>query len=69
MKTGEFTLFDRDLFIRGRSLLIEITRAYNSKLEYNSRFGYGWDINYNLKVRRHDDPNTITFLNGKVCRA
>ena len=68
MRNGEFTLYATDVSVRGRSLSINLKRAYGSRREYNSRFGYGWDINYNLKVRRLDDPNTVVLLNGKGCR-
>ncbi len=42
-------------------ILIDITRTYNSKCDYNSRFGNGWDMNYNMKVRplaAVDNPET-----------
>jgi YD repeat-containing protein len=67
MRYGEYRLYVTDVSIRGRGLQVEITRTYGSRREYNSHFGYGWDMNYNLKVQRLDDPNTIVFLNGKGC--
>lgn len=69
MRNGEFLRYYTDVSIRGRVLPVEITRTYISRREYNSRFGYGWDINYNLKLRRlHDDPNTIVLLDGRCSR-
>jgi RHS repeat-associated protein len=69
MRNCEYGLSVTDLSIRGRVLPVEIVRTYGSQREYNFRFGYGWDINYNLKVRRLDDSNTtIVLLDGKGCR-
>ena len=66
LNNGEHTFSRRDLSIRGRALDVVLERRYRSKSEYNSRFGYGWDINYNLKVRRLDDTNTtVVLLNGR----
>jgi len=67
LKNGEYHFSARDVLIWGRGLPVEITRTYGSRREYNSHFGYGWDMNYNLKVQRLDDPDTIVFLNGKGC--
>jgi RHS repeat-associated protein len=66
LKNGEFIHEDQtDLVIMGRSLPVVISRTYSSKSEYNGRFGYGWDMNYNIKVRRMDDINTIILLDGQ----
>lgn len=67
MRHGEYRLYVTDVSIRGRGLPVEITRTYGSRREYNSHFGYGWDMNYNLKIQQLDDPNTIVFLDGKGC--
>ncbi|MHC4418425.1 MAG: hypothetical protein ACYSU6_07535, partial [Planctomycetota bacterium] len=32
--------------------------------EYSSWFGHEWDLNYNMKLREFDDPNTIAFFDG-----
>ena len=62
LNNGESDFFARDLEVKGRSLDVIITRYFRSKSEYSSCFGYGWDMGYNLKVRRiHDDSSTIIF--------
>ncbi len=63
--TGEYTHYETDISITGRGFPINIQRSYGSRQEYNSRFGYGWDLNYNLKVRKLANPDTIVFLDGK----
>jgi len=66
LDNGESDFFARDLEVKGRSLDVVIERYFRSKSEYSSFFGYGWDMGYNLKVRRiHDDPTTIVFFDGK----
>ncbi|UCE98682.1 MAG: RHS repeat-associated core domain-containing protein [Planctomycetota bacterium] len=65
LRGGEYYLDAQDISVRGRALPVVIKRRYSSRSEYNSRFGYGWDINYNIKVRKLHDPNTITLLNGE----
>ncbi|MHC4618595.1 MAG: RHS repeat domain-containing protein, partial [Planctomycetota bacterium] len=68
MSNGEYRLSVTDLSIPGRGLSVEIVRTYGSRREYNSRFGYGWDMNYNMKVRRlvpiAGEPNTVVLLDG-----
>jgi len=32
--------------------------------EYSSRFGHGWDMNYNMKLCDFGNPNTIAFFDG-----
>ncbi|MHC4621310.1 MAG: DUF6531 domain-containing protein, partial [Planctomycetota bacterium] len=68
MSNGEYRLSVTDLSIQGRGLPVEIVRTYGSRREYNSRFGYGWDMNYNMKVRRlvpiAGEPNTVVLLDG-----
>ena len=66
LKTGEYYFHTRDLLVSGWALDIAIERQYRSKSEYNSCFGYGWDMSYNMKIRQlSSDPDTIIFLNGK----
>jgi len=68
MSNGEYAYSTTDLSISGRGLNVEIVRTYGSRREYNSRFGYGWDINYNMKVRRlapiGGEPNAVILLDG-----
>jgi len=65
LKGGEYYLDTQDFLVRGRALNVVIKRRYSSKSEYNSRFGYGWDMDYNIKVRKLHDPNIISLLNGE----
>ena len=65
LKSGEFNFTTRDLTINVRSLQVEIVRSYGSKREYESPFGYGWDMNYNVKLRQFDDPNSIFLYDGE----
>ena len=65
LTNGEYTLSATDLVLPGRVLSVGVTRSYGSRRAYNSRFGYGWDMNYNLKLRRLSDPNVIVLLDGQ----
>ncbi|UCG47463.1 MAG: RHS repeat protein, partial [Phycisphaerales bacterium] len=65
LNTGEFLLTAADLTIKGRVLSVVLERAYRSRSEYNGQFGYGWDIGYNTKIRKLDDPNTLILLDGR----
>ncbi|MCK5612960.1 RHS repeat protein [Candidatus Pacearchaeota archaeon] len=68
MSNGEYAYSITDLSIQGRGLSVEIVRAYGSRREYNSKLGYGWDVNYNTKIRRlvsiDGEPNSIILLDG-----
>jgi RHS repeat-associated protein len=65
LKCGEYYLSTTDITIQGRVTGVAVERNYSSKSEYNSRFGYGWDMNYNMKVRKLHDPNTLVLLTGR----
>ncbi len=65
LSNGEFILSVTDLAISGRVLPVQIVRTYGSRRQYNGRFGYGWDMNYNMKMRRLTDPNVVVFLDGQ----
>ena len=68
LSNGEYALTTTDFIGIGRKLPVEITRAYGSKREHNSQFGYGWDMSYNIKLRRliayNNEPNTVVLLDG-----
>ena len=64
---GEYSSSVTDVVIPGKSLSVEITRTYGSQRECNGRFGYGWDMNYNMKIREMSDGNLI-LLDGKGYR-
>jgi RHS repeat-associated protein len=65
IKNGEYVLSVTDVHIPGRTLPVEITRTYNSRRSFNSRFGYGWDMNYNMRVYWPNQGTTIYFVDGK----
>ena len=59
---GEYGLTSTDLVIPGRGIPVVIERFFGNQREYNGRFGFGWNLNYNMKVRplyTEDDPNTV----------
>lgn len=65
LTNGEYMFSAADIIIPGRSLSVVIQRQYTSRSEYNFRFGYGWDMNYNMKIRKLHDPNTLVLLDGE----
>ncbi len=69
LSNGEYSLSVTDLSVVGRALPVTIIRTYGSRREYNFRYGYGWDMNYNIKVRRlavtAPEPNAVMLLDGK----
>lgn len=65
LNTGQYTLKSQDLSVRGRRLSVTLTRNYRSRSQYNSQFGYGWDMNYNIKVRKLNDPQILVLLDGQ----
>ena len=65
IRNGEYRLYVTDVSIPGRNMSIKITRTYGSRRHQKSLFGYGWSMNYNLKVQRLSDPNIIVFIDGK----
>ncbi|MHC4120009.1 MAG: DUF6531 domain-containing protein [Planctomycetota bacterium] len=72
LSNGEYSLSVTDVSLVGRALPVAIARTYGSRREYNSRFGYGWDMSYNMKVRRlaaePNDPNVVMLLDGRGAR-
>jgi len=60
---GEFIYRSTDLMLPGRGINLELKREYRSNSAYHSQFGYGWDINYNMKIRKMSD-GSFTFLTG-----
>jgi RHS repeat-associated protein len=72
LSNGEYGLSVTDLSISGKALPVEIIRTYGSRREYNGRFGFGWDINYNMKVRplypEIDDPDTTEVDESEIVR-
>jgi len=68
LSNGEYELTATDFVIQGRSLSVPFTRTYGSRREYNSQLGYGWDFNYNMKIRPlapvSGQSNSVVLLNG-----
>jgi RHS repeat-associated protein len=69
---GEFSLSATDIALPARTLPVIIERSYGSKRDYNGQFGFGWDFNYNMKVRHLSsltgEPNSIMLLDGHCNR-
>jgi len=66
LKNGEQSFSSQDLFIQGRVLPIKIARTYGSRRHRVSRFGYNWDMSYNIGAYKFDDdPNTFVVLDGE----
>lgn len=50
----------RDIYITGRGLPLEIAFIYNSGSFFDGRYGYGWQMNYNVRyVTNTDNENVI----------
>ena len=64
LKYGEYKLSRRNLLSRGRALDVIVERRYRTRSEYNGHFGYGWDMNYNMKVRKLKDNSKIVLLDN-----
>jgi len=66
LKTGEYDLSIQDIVVHGCFTDVMIKRRYRNRSEYNSRFGFNWDMNYNMKIFKLNDPNdTIILLDGE----
>src|SRR3990167_1356368 len=61
---GDFRLETRDLLIPLRGIPIEIKRIYRSRSRYNAMFGYGWDMSFNIRLRKLSNGN-IVILTGE----
>ncbi len=62
---GEYATSATDIVIPAKGINIEITRTYGSRREYNGRFGYGWDLNYNMKIFSVSGGESILLRNGR----
>ena len=65
--TGEFNCYARDMVIKGRAMDVVIERNYRSDANDGVggwRFGYSWDMSYNIKVRPLSDPGMIRLFDG-----
>jgi len=57
--TGEFNYTNEDFLIPGRGINIAVSHLYKSRRAYNGRWGYGWFINYDTKIRRLENDNLL----------
>lgn len=64
LHNGEFVYDKKVLFIPSRGLNIEIVHRYNSQSLHNSRFGYGWDTNYNKRIIALSNGDLL-YLDGE----
>lgn len=62
--TGEETHTKSDLLIPGRGLNLEIIHTYKSRMNYNGRWGFGWFLSYDIKIRKLEN-NNLLLLDGK----
>ena len=61
--TGEETHTYNDFIIPGRGLSIAIKHIYKSRRNYNGRWGYGWFLNYDIKIRRLENDSLLLINN------
>lgn len=59
LMTGEFTYTYDDFEIPGRGVGIVLTHLYKSRRDFNGRWGYGWFINYDMKIRQLENGNLL----------
>ncbi len=64
LHSGEYELAITDVEVPARGIPITIRRTYRSFSAYNSRFGFGWDLNVNMKIREMADGNVV-LLDGR----
>lgn len=56
---GEETYPHPDIYISGRGLDLEIFHTYKSRMNLNGRWGYGWFLNYDTKIRKLENDNLL----------
>lgn len=55
---GSFYYLHTDLRISGRIPII-IRRAYDTRIAFNGMFGYGWSLNYHVRIFKTTDSNLL----------
>jgi len=60
--TGQFVLIEVDMAPDRRNPLLEFSRIYHSNNRALSRFGQGWQDNYERKLFDLDDQGTISLM-------
>ncbi len=57
--TGEETYTKTGLVIPSRGLNLVITHTYKSQRNFNGRWGYGWFLNYDIKIKKLENNNLL----------
>lgn len=57
--TGDLIRERQDLLLPGRLLDLDITFVYRSRSAYNGPYGYGWDMAYNVRLKRLENGNAL----------
>jgi len=47
---GDYSYTEKDLFIAGRGISLEVIRTHDSQEMYEGPFGYGWKFNYDIRL-------------------
>lgn len=63
MLSGNLIHREVDFKIRSRGLPIQFARTYNSKLNYDGPFGFGWTHSYNMRLLELSG-DTVLLLDG-----
>jgi|GEM_PF-3148428 len=58
VNNGNLILSERDVYLPGRGIPIQITRSYNSVDTFNGMFGYGWRLNTGMFLTFNDPLNS-----------
>ena len=61
---GNFRYQHRDLIIPVHGFRLSVTRTYNSQSLFQGLFGYGWGVEFDLKVLRVPDEKQLYLLEG-----
>lgn len=59
---GNISYIKDDIYLPAPQLPIKITRVYNSKNDYKSSMGYGWNQSYDMYISQKD--NDVYFVDG-----
>ncbi len=59
LMTGEETHSKTDLVLPGRGLSLVVTHTYKSQRNFNGRWGYGWFLNYDIKIKTLENDNLL----------
>lgn len=59
LQTGEYSYVYKDFAIPGRGIGLGLTHTYKSRRDFNGRWGYGWFLNYDMKIKRLENDNLL----------